>query len=124
MSKKNCPICGMTREEAIQVLQTALTSPFIYGEYAKAIDMAIEALQQPIIAKCYEIDDDHIYCSPKMAHKILDALKDRTQGEWVLEEAYGDLLVCDQCGFASEHNDRFCPNCGARMTLYKGGEEE
>jgi hypothetical protein len=35
----------MTREEAIQVLQTALTSPFIYGKYAEAIDMAIEALQ-------------------------------------------------------------------------------
>ena len=35
----------MTREEAIQVLQTALTSPFIYGEYADAIGMAIEALQ-------------------------------------------------------------------------------
>ena len=34
----------MTREEAIQVLQTALTAPFIYGEYAEAIDMAIEAL--------------------------------------------------------------------------------
>ena len=36
----------MTRDEAIQVLQTALTSPFIYGEYADAIDMAIEALTQ------------------------------------------------------------------------------
>ena len=37
----------MTREEAIQVLQTALTSPFIYGEYAEAIEMAIEALTEP-----------------------------------------------------------------------------
>ena len=35
----------MTREMAIQVLQTALRAPFIYGEYAEAIDMAIEALQ-------------------------------------------------------------------------------
>lgn len=35
----------MKREEAIQVLQTALTAPFIYGEYAEAIDMAIEALR-------------------------------------------------------------------------------
>lgn len=34
----------MTNEEAIQVLQTALTAPFIYGNYADAIDMAIEAL--------------------------------------------------------------------------------
>ena len=35
----------MNREEAIQVLQTALTSPFIYGEYADAIGIAIKALQ-------------------------------------------------------------------------------
>lgn len=35
----------MKREEAIQVLQTALTSPFIYGEYADSINMAIEALE-------------------------------------------------------------------------------
>lgn len=44
----------MTREEAIQVLQTALTSPLIYGEYAEAIDMAIEALQsdaEPIMTE-------------------------------------------------------------------------
>ena len=34
----------MTREEAIQVLQTALTAPFIYGNYANALNMAIEAL--------------------------------------------------------------------------------
>ena len=36
----------MKREEAIQVLKTALTSPFIYGEYANAIDMAISALMR------------------------------------------------------------------------------
>lgn len=36
----------MTREEAIQVLQTALTSSFIYGEYADAIDIAIKALSE------------------------------------------------------------------------------
>lgn len=34
----------MTREEAIEVLQTALTAPFIYGKYAEALDMAIESL--------------------------------------------------------------------------------
>ena len=35
------------REEAIQVLQTALTSPLIYGEYADAICMAVEELKAP-----------------------------------------------------------------------------
>jgi len=48
----------MKREEAIQVLQTALTSPFIYGEYADAIRMAIEALsreQKKYDAICKEL---------------------------------------------------------------------
>lgn len=34
----------MDRKEAIQVLQTALTAPFIYGAYANALKMAIESL--------------------------------------------------------------------------------
>ena len=36
-------------------------------------------------------------------------------GEWVEEDEYGDLWVCDQCGFASEYKDNFCPNCGCAM---------
>lgn len=34
----------MDKKEAIQVLQTALTAPFVYGAYAEAIGMAIESL--------------------------------------------------------------------------------
>ena len=40
---------------------------------------------------------------------------DAVQGEWVQEDEYGDLWVCDQCGLASEYMDNFCPNCGAKM---------
>ena len=36
-------------------------------------------------------------------------------GEWIEEDEYGDLWVCDQCGFASEYRDNYCPNCGADM---------
>ncbi len=64
----------MNREEAIQVLQTALTSPFIYGNYEDAIGMAIEALSQPIVCKDYRMDDDRIYCSPEMADRVVKAL--------------------------------------------------
>ena len=68
----------MTREEAIQVLQTALTSPFIYGEYAEALDMAIEALNANIVRckdckyqdECeeivlFDINDDEV-----MGHRV------------------------------------------------------
>ena len=47
VTEKGTTMSNITREEAIQVLQTALTSPFIYGEYADAIEMAIHALHQP-----------------------------------------------------------------------------
>lgn len=43
-----------------------------------------------------------------------------SKGEWVKEDEYGDLWVCDQCGVASEHRDNFCPICGADMR----GEDE
>ena len=59
---------------------------------------------------------------------ILDILyalpsADRPRGEWIEEEEYGDLWACDQCGFASEHNDNFCPNCGADMRPTERSEE-
>ena len=60
----------MTREEAIQVLQTALTAPFIYGNYANALNMAIEALSAPIVAKHFDIQSGYIYCSPQIAENV------------------------------------------------------
>jgi hypothetical protein len=79
----------MTREEAIKILK-AIRAYECYPKSASeetkvAIDMAIEALA------------------------------DRPTGEWIEEDEYGDLWVCDQCGFASEFNYHFCPNCGAKM---------
>ena len=57
----------MTKEEAIKVLNGILHlnyRNFWDEECDEAIDMAIEALSQPIVCKDYCIDDDHIYCSP------------------------------------------------------------
>ena len=57
------------------------------------------------------------HCHPA---NIADELRklpsaERPKGEWVEEDEYGDLWVCDQCGFASEHRDNYCLNCGADM---------
>lgn len=117
----------MTREEAIQILQTALTSPFIYGEYADAIGMAIEALSQPIVAKCYEIENDRVYCSPEMADKIYMALHEKTnvqnmhRGEWIAhatavgDKEYIEYSRCSECGEMALVRMNYCPNCGADM---------
>lgn len=117
----------MTREDAIKRLKEY--AQYAYGiwhneeEDTKAFDMAIEALSQPIIAKCYEIDDDHIYCSPEVAHKIFNALKDRPQGKWISQE-YDDLKIsdycCSVCGTYRDDIENYCPNCGADM---RGGTE-
>lgn len=108
----------MTREEAIRIIETVFQDEYVYKYYDsithQALNMAIEALSQPIVCKDFRIDDDHIYCSPMVADRVVEALT-RLNGEWTAEEEYGDLWVCDQCGFASEHNDNFCPNCGADM---------
>ena len=71
----------MTREESIQVLQTALTSPFIYGEYADAINMAIEALS------------DHSGEAAEMVKKDLTRLKVNVQDANNVHNLHsGDLI--------------------------------
>lgn len=118
----------MTREDAIKRLKEY--AQYAYGiwhneeEDTKAFDMAIEALSQPIITKCYEIDNDHIYCSPEVAEKVVKALKDKPQGEW--EKLLPNTYCCTNCGRCVATSEKeikkynFCPNCGADM---RGGTE-
>lgn len=58
----------MTREEAIQVLTDI--KRIRSDEIAKAIDMALEALSQPIVAKHFDIQSGYIYCSPQIAENV------------------------------------------------------
>lgn len=85
----------MTREEAIQVLQTALTSPLIYGEYAEAINMAIKALERYDSKGCWE-NREHVQ----------------------VDEGGYDVATCSVCGseITLEYPyDNYCPNCGTWM---------
>ena len=104
----------------------------------EAFNMAIEALSQPIVAKCYEIDNDRVYCSPEMADKIYRALHEDTnvqnmhKGKWIKKQVfnpeldkYVPLIECSVCGYepyfgGSESKYNYCSNCGARM---EGGAE-
>ena len=129
----------MTREEAIQWLKAMKSAYALPIETYEALDMAIEALSQPIVVKCYEIDNDRVYCSPEMADKIYKALHEDTnvqnmhRGEWIDKEIpcnpYPPVFCveCSECGYRvgretfQENTFNYCPNCGARM---KGGDSE
>ena len=62
----------MTNEEAISVLKGmkhALKERDFRAEH-EAINMAIEALSAPIVAKHFDIQSDYIYCSPQIAENV------------------------------------------------------
>lgn len=92
----------MTREEAIQVLQTALTAPFIYGEYADALNMAIKSLSAEPKTKCVvqiriDRDDMEDFVNEKV-NEIVDKMSEPKTG-WIpvserLPEKDGKYLIC------------------------------
>ena len=91
----------MTREEAIQVLQTALTAPIIYGDYADAISMAIEALSQPIVAKHFDIQSGYIYCSPQIAENVKVVVRCK-------DCRHRDLFSCPLADNDFQKDEDFC----------------
>jgi rubrerythrin len=103
----------------------------------EAIEMAIESLSERNIAR-----DIATILENEQDMRVMLQNADRPHGEWleveVLPEVYdiegiktwGSEMQCDQCGFRhtaieghmAQYN--YCPNCGARMTQYKGGDDE
>ena len=139
----------MTRQEAIaelNVLHERLSNPkdcedgcysWEDGRYVEAIGMAIEALSQPIVCKDYCIDDNHIYCSPKMADMVYEALQAKSKtGKWVIKQGkYCGVelkeFFCDKCGTRGalrrvfsdpEPLPNYCSNCGADMRVKNDDE--
>lgn len=85
----------MTREEAIDVLKKNYPDS-CYELLKKAVDMAIEALQEP----------------------------ERKKGKWILCEnpIYFSLRIgdadpyrCTVCYMRNDRQTKYCPNCGAEM---------
>ena len=95
----------MTRKEAIEALSVLkiYDAPWL----REAIDMAIEALNPPIVQNMHK-------------------------GKWIKKQVfnpeldrYVPIIECSVCGYepyfgGSESKYNYCPNCGARM---KGGAE-
>lgn len=86
----------MTRDEARRIISIWLEwleeskdldgqRGYIEGHFSEedveAFRMAIKALSQPIVCKDYCIDDDHIYCSPKVAEMVVETFS--AQPYWI-----------------------------------------
>jgi len=114
----------MTREEAKEILThnwTRVDNPnYSESELDEAFFMAIEALSQPIVCKDYCIDDDHIYCSPKVADRVVEALTSQNLTEPnntceadLISRADAIEMLCKSC----RHDDKehYYPNCKLQM---------
>ena len=91
----------MTREEAIELLKDVIG--FVEDNHGRDYDEAF-----------------------RMAIK---ALQDRPRGKWLGELKMPDFpryewYRCSECRFLSQSVVNYCPNCGAKMALYKGGDSE
>ena len=116
----------MTREEAIELLKDLNNH---VPKYDDAINMAIEALEQPQreqaikdcrnckngryndhygIRFCYESDDcvDWNLWEPK------DIEPERKTGKW---RHYEGMYTCSECGASFYDISPWCPMCGADM---------
>jgi hypothetical protein len=108
----------MTREEAIKWLESlkaeiGKSEHRTLWHYAEGIDMAIEALTQPIVAKCYEIEKDYIYCSPETAEVVCNALHlyhstnvQNMHNADLISRADAVKAICDKC--LEEHCETEC----------------
>lgn len=92
----------MTREEAIDILRSYLMFDKSNMQIDIALNMAIEALSA-----------------------------DKLSGEWVDKGEYAECSICGTHGWTQFDGiepillkAKFCPNCGARMTPYKGGDSK
>ena len=116
----------MTREEALQILDTIPT----IGEQVDALEMAIKALEQEpsgdLISREETLTAFADYVGSGMSMDDYDALwnivakmpavrQESKTGHWVWN-TNKTYCKCSECGIGMGHTEYdYCPNCGARM---------
>ena len=102
----------MTREEAIfYIKELQKTYASMDKKVAEAVDMAIEALSQPIVAKHFDIQSGYIYCSPQIAENVKVVVRCK-------DCEYRDGNDCWHNRDLALHDDDFCS-----LAKMKGGAE-
>ena len=99
----------MTREEAIfYIKELQKTYASMDKKVAEAVDMAIEALSQPIVAKHFDIQSGYIYCSPQIAEnvKVVVRCKDCRYRNKTIVNKKG-FEICEVSGM-DKTDDDFC----------------
>ena len=91
----------MTRDEAIERLNIHKSTSVFVDSIAEAIDMAIEALSQPIVAKHFDIQSGYIYCSPQIAENVKVVV-------YCKECRHRDLFSCPLADNDFQKDDDYC----------------
>ena len=93
----------MKREEAILLLHDMKdtydeihenTNYEIGYEQMTALDMAIEALSQPIVAKHFDIQSGYIYCSPQIAENVKVVVRCKDCIHWKADNEVFEMGFC------------------------------
>ena len=92
----------MTREEAIfYIEELQKTYASMDKKVAEAVDMATEALSQPIIAKHFDIQSGYIYCSPQIAENVKVVVRCK-------DCRHRDLFSCPLADNDFQKDEDFC----------------
>ena len=91
----------MTREEAIERMNIHKSTSVFVDSIAEAIDMAIEALSQPIVAKHFDIQSGYIYCSPQIAENVKVVVRCK-------DCRHRDLFSCPLADNDFQKDDDYC----------------
>lgn len=102
-------------------------------ESADAVKVAYICDGRKCVSDCSEcfrtLDIEHAKDFKLMGDTYFQQEAEAVQGEWKQVETRTYKGECTNCGFRHIFMDghdsqyRFCPNCGAKMTPYKGGDE-
>jgi hypothetical protein len=107
----------ISRQAAIDAIENAFDRETILNRFVRKIAISAVRLLQPVQPEL-PIKEKCAYCPHCSNCDVNDdlTLKQRT-GKWVMNDHIGTfkIFTCSECGWNSEAQFNFCPNCGVKM---------